>query len=547
MKPNKLFISLFLTSACFGAHAGQQIKPIEPIMVTIPAGSFDMGSTESESTQPIHTVSLPEFSLGKYEVTVKEFGQFIHATNYQAPTECRHELDGWFRPSSKGNWQTNALNTSEFQPVVCINWQAAKAYVDWLAKETGRPYRLPTEAEWEYAARAGTKTTYSFGDESKVNVCEYANTADLYGESILQRDRNTSYVNWSTGINNCSDGSAYASIVGMYKPNPFGLHDMLSNVLEFLQDCYVDNYQGAPVDGSARESENCERRATRGGSWHWNHWPLTNRGRIPVDFAGGVDGFRIALDGKAPSLSKKTKVFKNALLHAQNLEQKRRDLVAELPAKVENLVLNVEDGLVKLTWDKSSDEEVTGYRVYRNQIAGTMFKLRGMNIKGSEFVEPLVDNSYEYVVVAVKNHMQGEYSEQVKTPVGWTSIPGQVEAEWGETITGAAITMSSDGEGDFNLTGRDGIAKDAEMTYQINVPKAGHYELSYRVATPNEVNGFDVLLNDKKLATAAIDVTGGYHDWQTQTASKVYLPKGKHILKLKSLDSFWKLNWIALN
>ena len=109
MKLNKVFLAFWFTPICFNAIAGNNVTPIEPIMVTIPAGSFEMGSTERESTQPVHQVNLKEFSLGKYEVTVREFAQFIAATNYPAPTECRHELDGWFKPASKGNWQTNAL------------------------------------------------------------------------------------------------------------------------------------------------------------------------------------------------------------------------------------------------------------------------------------------------------------------------------------------------------------------------------------------------------------------------------------------------------
>jgi len=548
MKLNKLLISLIASSTCFAVHAGKSIKPIEPIMVTIPAGQFEMGSTDRESTQPIHTVNLKQFSLGKYEVTVKEFGQFIKATGYAAPTECRHELDGWFKLASKGNWQTNALNTSEFQPVVCINWKAAKAYVDWLAEETGRPYRLPTEAEWEYAARAGTKTKYFFGDdEDKTLACKYENTADIYGESILQRDKNTSYVNWSSGINNCSDGSAYASIVGMYKPNPFGLHDMLSNVLEFMEDCYSENYQNAAADGSAHQSENCERRSTRGASWHWNHWPLTNRGRIPVDFAGGVDGFRIALDGKAPKFSKQTTQFKHALKHAQLLEHQRRSLIPTLPAKVENVSITKQNGLVKLAWDKSQDENVMGYRVYRNKVSGSMFKLIATNITDTSFVEPAKENQHEYMVVAVNNHIQGTYSDAIRTEAGWAKVPGQVEAEWSTETNGASVTMSSDGRGDHNLTGPEGIADDAQMVYQIEVSKAGNYQLDYRVATPNNVEGFELLLNDEKLVTAKVGATGGYHDWQTQSVNQVYLPEGKHVLKLKSLASHWKLNWFAFN
>jgi formylglycine-generating enzyme required for sulfatase activity len=240
---------------------------IEPVMVTIPAGSFEMGSLKRESTQPIHKVDIAEFSMGKFEVTVNEFRQFIESTSYAAPTECRNEMNGWFLLWTKGNWESNALNTSEFQPVVCINWNAADAYTNWLAKETGKPYRLPTEAEWEYAARAGTTTDYFFGDDKDLTqVCDYANTADLTGENILQRDSNTSYLNWAGEISNCVDHSAYASIVGMYKPNQFGLHDVLSNVLEMLSDCYVVDYNNAPNDGSANMEGSCERHSTRGGN-----------------------------------------------------------------------------------------------------------------------------------------------------------------------------------------------------------------------------------------------------------------------------------------
>ncbi|MFB1036482.1 MAG: SUMF1/EgtB/PvdO family nonheme iron enzyme, partial [Sinobacterium sp.] len=307
MKFIRLLLPLYLVVCSYKLYAQELI---EPIMATIPAGSFEMGSLERKSTQPIHTVNIQEFSMGIYEVTVREFRQFIEATNYSAPQTCRHEMNVWFLESSTGNWETNALNTSEFQPVVCIDWQAANAYSEWLTKETGKPYRLPTEAEWEYAAKAGTKTDYYFGDDAdNTQVCEYANVGDLSGENILQRDSNTSYFNWSGKIANCSDHSGYASIVGMYKPNDFGLYDVLSNVQEFLADCFVRGYDHVANDGSAYLSEDCNKRAVRGGSWHWSHRPLFQRSAMPDHFAGGVDGFRVALDGTSAELSKKSKVF----------------------------------------------------------------------------------------------------------------------------------------------------------------------------------------------------------------------------------------------
>ncbi|MBB1310471.1 SUMF1/EgtB/PvdO family nonheme iron enzyme [Pseudoalteromonas sp. SR41-8] len=530
-----------------GGHA--TTKPIEPIMATIPAGSFAMGSTKKESTQPVTNVNVKEFSLGKYEVTVSEFRRFIAATNYAAPKECRHEMNGWFLQYSKGNWETNALNTSEFQPVVCINWQAAQAYTKWLAKETGKPYRLPTEAEWEYAARAGTKTDYYFGDDpDNTQVCNYANVGDLYGESILQRDSNTSYYNWSGDIAHCNDHSAYASIVGMYEPNAFGLFDVLSNVQEFLADCYVRGYKHIANDGSAYVSDECELRAARGGSWHWSHSPLFSRGAIPEDFAGGVDGFRLALDGAAPKLAKSSQKFQRELIFAQQQEQKRRDNQPAIPAQVTNVVLTQTDDSVTLTWDKSEDSDVDSYRVYRNLLSGGMFKLLASNLTQTTFTDKNIgQHKYDYTVVAVKQHLQSHYSKPITIEPGWISVPGKVEAEWTVEFSDSVISFSSDGERFGSvLTGPDAIGKNAVITYQLNVAKAGFYQLEYRVAAERDTKGFDVYSNEKKLAENPVLKTGGYDKWQIQQGSLVKLKQGKNTLTLKSRDNNWKLNWLSL-
>lgn len=543
----KRIIPLLVSATSYQVLAA---TPIEPIMVTIPAGNFEMGSTERQSTQPVHTVNIKEFSMGKYEVTVKEFRQFIEATNYPAPTECRHELDGWFKLASKGNWEANALNTSEFQPVVCINWKAADAYVKWLAKETGKPYRLASESEWEYAARAGTTTDYHFGDDKeRTQVCEYANTADLYGENILQRDVKTSYYNWDTGLTKCVDRSAYGSIVGMYKPNQFGLHDMVSNVLEYLADCFVDNYENSPTDGSPRLDGKCERRSTRGGSWHWNNWPSAFRGSIDEDFAGGVDGFRIAIGAPAPKQSKATKRFAKELKQAQLKEEKRRQIIPEFPQAVTNLKLKQKNGTVTLTWSESQQNNVESYRIYRNAVPGTMFHLLASNIKETTFTDTNVGPyKYDYTVVAVRNHMQSYYAEPVTTKAGWASAMDKIEAEWASEFSGTDISFSSDDNdrGGSVLTGRGGIGDDAVMKYQVKVAKAGKYQLEYRVATPRDTKGFEIYGNDKKVGVNKVAKTGGYHDWATQQGVSVYLKKGKNTLTLKSLDNNWKLNWLQL-
>ena len=537
-----------IASTFIEVHAGVPVKPIEPVMETIPAGRYTMGSEKRRGDEKPHTVSIAAFSMGKYEVTVREFRQFIEATGYQAPTECRHELDGWFKLASKGNWEVNQLTTSEFQPVVCINWRAADAYVKWLAQETGKPYRLPSEAEWEYAARAGTDTDYYFGDDpDRTAVCEYANTADIYGENILQRDAKTSYYNWSTGMANCVDHAAYASIVGMYKPNQFGLHDMVSNVQEMLADCFVSGYEGAPTDGSARIEQECDTHSVRSGSWHWNNWPVTNRGRIGKDFAGGVDGFRIAMDGKA-TMAKSTKRFYRALKQAQQIESKRRQLIPEIPQPVTNLTLQQSNNGVTLTWDNQADT-VDGYRVYRNNLAGNTFTLLAANLTDNHFTDSHQDtHKYDYTVVAVSNHLQSVYADPVSTEAGWLNIADRVEAEWASELSGAVVSYSSDkNERRGNvLTGRDGIAENGVMVYQLDVPQTGDYLLSYRVASPRDTKGFEVFNDEVSMGVFNVSETGGYHEWQTQVGSLTNLKKGKVRLVIKSRDNNWKLNWLSL-
>lgn len=553
---SKIFLNKMIKPLMIGTSLATAFSPvfaknaIEPVMVTIPAGSFEMGYEKEAASSPVHTVNLQQFSIGQYEVTVQEFRQFVEATGYQPPTECRHELDGWFKLWTKGNWEANNLNTSEFQPVVCINWEAADAYTKWLAHETGKPYRLPTEAEWEYAALAGARTDYFFGnDENRTQVCQYANTADLYGESILQRDGNTSYYNWTSGMQNCTDHSAYASIVGMYLPNKFGLYDVISNVQEMLADCYVRGYENAPNDGSARLDGECKRHSVRGGSWHWNNSPIAQRSSIGKDFSGGVDGFRIAMDGAAPEQSEQTKAFVKSLIIAQQSEQKRRDLRPEFPDAVTNLRLDREGNYVVLNWDKSNQADVKYYRVYRNALPGKMFKLLAANLTQTQYIDTTAgQHQYDYTVVAVRDYLQSHYANPVTTSAELLSIQSKIEAEWSHDFSGTAISWSDDNErGGHTLTGKDGISKGALISYQIEVPEPGLYDFKYRVASSRETRGFELYVDDKKAANYLVSDTGGYNKWQTQSGKKVYLKKGKNKLSFKSIDNHWKLNWFRLD
>jgi formylglycine-generating enzyme required for sulfatase activity len=208
-----------------------------PEMVLIPAGIFQMGVPEAESeregvsddnARPVHTVRIGHpFYLGKYHVTRREYAAFAKATGREIVPPPFAQTDD--------------------HPVVDVSWEDAQAYVAWLSRITGKSYRLPTEAEWEYAARAGTTTARYWGNSAALQ-CLYANGDDATAK--------------------CSDGYSNTSPVGHFRPNAFGLHDMLGNAWQWVQDSYEPSgYDGAPPDGSAVEATGWPLHVLRGGSW----------------------------------------------------------------------------------------------------------------------------------------------------------------------------------------------------------------------------------------------------------------------------------------
>ncbi|WP_289031027.1 formylglycine-generating enzyme family protein [uncultured Paraglaciecola sp.] len=231
----------------FTSNGAQSV--IEPDMVVIPAGAFKMGGVNGNE-QPKHKVSLRSFKLSKYETTVKEFRQFVEATDYKTSNKCWiwQEVTkdhNWGINMHEGNWKTPKYAPSDNHPVMCVTWEDAKAYAKWLSKKTNKAYRLPSEAEWEYAARAGSNTDYYFGNDSS-KLCEYGNILDLSGSKAIKRD----YKVIKDGVA-CDDGAEYTNAVGKYKPNAYGIYDMIGNVGEYTLDCEHPNYNGAPTDGSA--------------------------------------------------------------------------------------------------------------------------------------------------------------------------------------------------------------------------------------------------------------------------------------------------------
>jgi formylglycine-generating enzyme required for sulfatase activity len=234
-----------------------------PEMVVVPPGRFLMGSPPSEpgrdpDEEQQHPVTIGyALAVGKFDVTRDEFAAFAKATSLPDPAKCNIHINGKWPGVNGLNWHNTPFPQTGRHPIVCISWREAKAYAAWLSRKTGHAYRLLSEAEWEYAARAGaTAANYWGGDQDR--ACAYANGVDF---SLKDADPNTEVVQ------HCRDGYAYTSPIGSFKPNAFGLYDMQGDVFQMLEDCYTEGYVGAPTDGSPRLDGKCPCRINRGGSW----------------------------------------------------------------------------------------------------------------------------------------------------------------------------------------------------------------------------------------------------------------------------------------
>jgi formylglycine-generating enzyme required for sulfatase activity len=209
---------------------------------------------------PQHRVTIGyALAMGKYDVTRSEYAEFVAETQRPDPADCQTlNTSGRWGTTAGANWHNPGFAQTGRDPVVCVSWEDATAYAAWLSQKTGHTYRLPSEAEFEYAARAGT-TTPRYAGATAAELCRYYNLGDLDYSAAHPQD---------TEIDNaCHDGYGYTSPVGSFPPNPFGLYDMLGNVLEWMEDCWNPNYNGAPADGSAQLSGTCSARAWRGGCW----------------------------------------------------------------------------------------------------------------------------------------------------------------------------------------------------------------------------------------------------------------------------------------
>jgi formylglycine-generating enzyme required for sulfatase activity len=235
-------------------------------------------SPESVSDEaPQHRVTFRSFAIGKYDVTRGEYAAFVRETRYSAGDGCFESSMPKANKSADARWQSAGFNQTEREPVVCVSWQDARAYVSWLnAKLRGRgsnpsdgPYRLPSEAEWEYAARGGTTTPFWWGDDDS-GAAGHAWYKDNSGTETHP--------------------------VGLKPANAFGLYDMVGNVWQWTQDCYADSYASAPTNGSVSEETKDCLRVDRGGSWLYPAWLLRSatRERNSANYRDRIMGFRVA-------------------------------------------------------------------------------------------------------------------------------------------------------------------------------------------------------------------------------------------------------------
>ena len=241
---------IFFGCILFPSESNSQEKLIQdceicPTMTVIEPGNFIKGSPEDDAgsrddERPQHQVEIKyNFAIGRYEVTRREFASFVENTGHDSAGGCYGATDDGIQLGLELNWYDPGYPVSDNHPVVCVSWNEALSYTQWLSKETGENYRLLSESEWEYSARAGTRTIRFWGDSDE--GCDYANGADLdiTPESFLDemKGRGTKIVlpeDWV--VADCHDGYEYSAPVGSFEANNFGVYDILGNVAEWVGD-----------------------------------------------------------------------------------------------------------------------------------------------------------------------------------------------------------------------------------------------------------------------------------------------------------------------
>lgn len=260
------------SKVCIQPGSGKSFRdcPTCPEMVVVPAGKFLIGSSQSEAGRsnaegPVqHIMFSHPFAVGRFEITRKEFVEFLTATGYDIGESCWtwRRTGGW-KDRSQRSFFAPGFRQSNRDPAVCINWYDAAAYADWLKERTGREYQLPSEAQWEYFARAATLGAFSFQGAISTSKANYDGSSYAGSQIGVKRGRTLK--------------------VGSFAPNPWGLFDIHGNAWEWTRDCWNESYTGMPTDGSPRLDGDCSLRVFRGGAWFNKPVHLRSATRFTVD------------------------------------------------------------------------------------------------------------------------------------------------------------------------------------------------------------------------------------------------------------------------
>ncbi len=276
-----------------------------PDMVVVPAGEAVIGATPEDLAlmvspesakleQPRHKVTLHSFAIGRSAVTRAQFAAFQFETGYEVTGGCNtFDLTANEFVEHPGiSWTQPGFTQGDRDPVVCVSYKDAMAYAGWLTRKTRRPYRLPTEAEWEYAARAGTTGLRYWGSE---DACRYANVAD-------QATKGAGLEDSQRPVFACNDGRTTPVPIASFQPNRFGLYDVFGNVAQWTADCLHPSYDGAPSDGSIWGGAKDCQRMIRGGGWMAgpNEIRAARRSSNPPEARDNGLGFRVAREIEPP-------------------------------------------------------------------------------------------------------------------------------------------------------------------------------------------------------------------------------------------------------
>ncbi|MBM3513551.1 MAG: formylglycine-generating enzyme family protein [Alphaproteobacteria bacterium] len=263
-----------------------------PEIVVIPAGTFVMGAPDDEPDRqrwdgpPTKITIAKPFALATYETTRHQYAAFMRESRHRTPGPCRIFTGTW-GPSDQSDWQRVNFAQGDGHPQVCVDWYDALAFVEWLNTKGGHSYYLPSEAEFEYANRAGSQKTFPWGND-RAEICNHANVADK-----RVKDRHP-----QVEAHDCDDGFEFSAPVGSFPANAFGLHDTFGNVWEWVFDCWA--FDHTLSDGTARpvtSGENCHKRIIKGTGYESvaRYARSAARGRDDIpDFRIAVIGFRVA-------------------------------------------------------------------------------------------------------------------------------------------------------------------------------------------------------------------------------------------------------------